>query len=294
MQFKTLALATTSLVALGLTAGGASAGNMYAGKVNLGLGYAWEDYHSDGGESSFDLEYSVVHGGGSVNIPYNEWVNLQLDAWGSASLDNGPSGSGSFFGGFGADAHVFWRDPEVGAIGVFAALGRVNGGSFSSSNYAAWEAGLEGEYYCGNWTLRAQLGYLDSDGDGYLLQEAGLINATVLYYPSKHLKLSAGIGYADGTVRTSSGPSSFVNSDQWNWTVGVEYLFGKSIPASVYLNYHGRDINDHMGPTWNIDRNAVDVGVRFPFGGGGEDIKLNDREGVGFESPKLIEHGQGY
>src|SRR6185503_12971097 len=96
MKFRTLTLATTSLVALGLAAGGASAGNTYAGKVNLGLGYAWEEYGNDGGESSFDLNYSTLHGGGSVNIPYNQWVNLQLDAWGAASLDDGYGGS--FFG----------------------------------------------------------------------------------------------------------------------------------------------------------------------------------------------------
>jgi hypothetical protein len=286
MNFKHLALATTSLVALGLAASGASAGNMYAGKVNLGLGYAWEDYGCDGGECSFDLQYSTLHGGGSVNIPYDAFVNIQLDAFGAASLDNGYSGS--FFGGFGGDARVFYRDPQVGALGIFAAVGRANVGSSSSSDFAVWEAGIEGEYYCNNWTLRAQAGYLDSDSAGYLLQNAGQINANVLYYPSKHLKLSAGLGYAAGTMRTGNNPSSFINSDEWTWAVGIEYLFGKSIPVSVYLDYTGQDVSNHYsGNDAGFDRNAVNVGVRFPFGGG-DDMMQNDREGVGFAPVDII------
>jgi hypothetical protein len=283
MQFKTLALATTSLVALGLAAGSASAGNSYAGKVNLGVGYAWENYSCDGGECSQDINYSMVSGSGSVNIPYSEFVNLQLDVAGAGSLDNGYNGS--FFGGFSADARVYWRDPTFGALGVFAAVGRDNVGSFLSSDFAVWAAGVEGEYYCNNWTLRAQAGYLDSDSVGWLLQEAGFINATVLYYPSKHLKLSAGLGYADGTMQSVT--SRFVNSDEWTWSVGVEYLFGKTIPASVYLEYKGQDVTDHgSGPAGNFgfDRNAVSVGVRFPFGpGSGDDMMRNDREGAGYD-----------
>jgi hypothetical protein len=286
MQSKTLALATTSLVALGLAAGSASAGNMYAGKVNLGVGNAWEDYRCDGGECSWDLEYPALSGGGSVNVPYNQFVNLQIDAFGAASLDDGYNGS--FYGGFGADARVFWRDPGFGALGVFAGLGRANIGTTSSSDFAVWEAGIEGEYYCGNWTLRAQAGYLDSQDVGYLLQEAGIINATVLFYASKHLKLSAGLGYADGNVRTNNNPSDFVDSDQWNWSVGAEYLFGKSIPVSVYLDYRGQDVSNHFsGFDANFDRNAVNVGIRFPFGAG-DDMMQNDREGVGYDPLDLI------
>jgi hypothetical protein len=281
MQFKTLALATTSLVALGLAAGSASAGNSYAGKVNLGVGYAWEDYSCDGGECSQDINYSTLHGGGSVNVPYSEFVNMQFDIGGAASLDDGYGGS--FFGGFSGDARVFWRDPSFGALGVFAAVGRDNLGSFDSSDFVVWEAGVEGEYYCNNWTLRAQAGYLDSDRNGYLLQEAGVINATAIYYASKHLKLSAGLGYADGTMRST--PATLVNSDEWRWSVGVEYLFGKTIPVSVYLDYQGQDVTDHgSSGNFGFDRNSVNVGVRFPFGpGSGDDIMRNDREGVGYD-----------
>jgi hypothetical protein len=287
MQFRTLALATTSLVALGLTAGSASAGNTYAGKVNLGGGYAWENYSCDGGECSQDINYSSVHGSGSVNIPYNEFVNIQLDAAGAGSLDNGSGGS--FFGGFSADARVFWRDPSFGALGIFAAVGRDNVGSFLSSDYVVGAAGVDGEVYCKNWTIRAQAGYLDSDSTGFLLQEAGFINATVLYYPSNHLKLSAGLGYADGTMRTGGNPSSFINSDEWTWTIGVEYLFGKSIPASVYFEYKGQDVTDHgSSGDFGFDRNAVNIGVRFPFGsGGGDDMQRNDREGAGYDPVDL-------
>ena len=69
MQFKTLTLATTSLVALGLAVGSASAGNEYAGKFSFSVGNAWENYGQDGGESDFDLQYPTLQGSGSVNVP---------------------------------------------------------------------------------------------------------------------------------------------------------------------------------------------------------------------------------
>jgi predicted porin len=250
------------------------------------VGNAWEDYGNDGGESSFDLQYPALQGFGSVTIPYSQWVVMQLDLAGAASLDEGYGGS--FFGGFGGDARVFYRDPKVGALGVYVGVGRANVGSTSSSDFAVWDAGIEGELYCNNWTLRAQAGYLDSDNNGWLLQEAGHINGTVIWYPGKHLKVSAGIGYAAGTARTTGGPSSFVDSDQWNWAVGAEYLFGKSIPVSVYVDYRGQDVENHYsGGDGGFTRNALNVGLRFPFGSG-DDMMQNDREGVGYDPVDLV------
>jgi len=205
---------------------------------------------------------------------------------GAASLDNG--WNGSFFGGFGADARVFYRDPAVGAIGFYFAAGRANAGSTTSSDFALWEGGIEGEYYCGQWTLRAHAGYLDSDSVGWALQEAGRINFEALYYAGRNVKLSMGIGYADGDVRTGGNPSSFVDSTQWQWSIGLEYKFGKTIPAILHFQYLGQDVEDHFSNEAEILRNAVNVGLRFPFGGGGDDMMQMDREGVGYEPVEFL------
>ena len=85
MKVKTIALASSALVAVATLAAPASAGS-YMGKVNLGVGHYWEDY-SDGGESSGDWEnnFTAIHGAASVNVPYNDRVNLQFDVFGAAS-----------------------------------------------------------------------------------------------------------------------------------------------------------------------------------------------------------------
>lgn len=291
MQFKTLTLATTSLVALGLAVGSASAGNEYAGKFSFSVGNAWENYGQDGGESDFDLQYPTLQGSGSVNVPYGQFVNFQFDVNGAASLDD-VAGSGpwnaSFFGGFSADARVYYRDPSFGALGVYFAAGRVNVGSTSSSDFAAWEFGIEGEHYCGNWTLRARAGYLDSDYHGWILQEAGRINFEALYYAGKNLRLSAGLGYADGDVRTGGNPSSFVDSTQWQWSVGLQYKFGKTIPAILEVQYLGQNVETHYSSEADMLRNALNVGLTFPFGGSNDDIKDMDREGVGYNPIEIL------
>jgi hypothetical protein len=283
MNLKTIALATTALVAI--AAAPANAGQ-YMGKVNLGFGNAWEDGNF-GGESNYDLDYTTLHGSASVNIPYSDRVNLQLDIFGNESLDeafsSGPDGS--FYGGFGAGVHLNYKDPTVGAIGVFGAVARAAVGGTSSSDGAVFAAGLEGEYYCNAWTLSAQLGYLDSDHTVYgLVKNAGFAKAGVAFYASNKLKLAGSVGYLNGDT-TNSGPAS--DFEEWNWAFSVEYLFGKTVPVSTYIEYRGQDVEVYNSNTLEEERHEVRAGVRFYFGAG-DDLMKADREGASFESPDLI------
>ena len=74
MKVRAIALTTSALVAVAALAAPASAGD-YVGKINLGAGYTWDEY-DDGGEGSFDNNFSAINGSASVNIPYNDVVNL--------------------------------------------------------------------------------------------------------------------------------------------------------------------------------------------------------------------------
>jgi hypothetical protein len=285
MNLKTIALATTALVAIAATP--ANAGQ-YMGKVNLGLGYAWENY-SDGGENNpdFDLNYTALHGSASVNVPYSDLVNLQFDIFGNASLDDSDGGesSSSHYGGFGAGMHINYKDPLAGALGVFAAVARAAVGAGYTTDGAVFAAGLEGEYYCNAWTLSAQIGYLDSDSNVYgLVKNAGFAQAGVAYYASSKLKLSGNVGYLNGDTWNTGGASDV---EEWNWAFGIEYLFGKSIPVSTYVEYQGQSVEYYSPNTWQDDRHEVRAGVRFYFGGG-NDLQKADREGASFKSPDLI------
>lgn len=271
MTFRKLALASSALVAIAALASTASAGN-YAGKMNIGMGYAMEDY--DGSDS---VDYTALTGSASVNVPYDQFINLQFDIAGGSSLDNSNSFD-SFFGGFGAGLHLNYRDPNVGALGVFGGVGRANVGSDWSGNYMLMVAGFEGQYYCNAWTLRAQAGYMDSDSNGYLVQEAGLLRVGADYYASKTLKLSGEVGYLDGRATDTDDDVT-----TWDWALTAEYAFGKSVPVSTYIEYRGQRTE-----AWdnNLDRDVVSVGVRFYFGND-NDLQKADREGAAFSLPDM-------
>lgn len=282
MKVRAIALTTSALVAVAALAAPASAGS-YMGKVNLGVGNSWEEF---GGEGDDELNFSTIHGSGSVNVPYSDTVNLQFDVFGVASADNDGDGVDSYYGGSGLGAHLNYRD-ETGALGVFASVGRANvGDPNDEDDFAVFAAGFEGQYFLSSWTLSAQAGWLDSDDNGELVQSAGFMNLGAAYYASSKLKLTGGVGYLDGEDATSFYDDAD-DVTQWNWALGVEYLFGKSIPASTYLEYRGQAIEeDDNGNIYEVDSHSLNVGVRFYFGGDGDLMKA-DREGAGMSSPDL-------
>jgi hypothetical protein len=271
-------LATTSLVALGLAAQ-ANAATQMMGDVSFGYGHNWENHEE--GSSSWDNEYPSIFGLGRVNLPYSDTVNLQLDAVGSTSMDTADffSGKAVNAGYFALGGHINYRDDE-GMLGVFAATGRVNELDFNGA--AVYLAGFEGQYYCGPWTFRGQLAYLDSDEWG-LLSNAGLARVGANYYIGKNLKLTADLAYVDGDAATSS---STFDSEEWGWGLGVHYWFGKSIPASAFIDYRGRDAETRDGGSpEEIDHQSVNFGVRFHFGGDG--FPDADKNGASADLPDL-------
>jgi hypothetical protein len=283
MNLKTIALTTTALVAI---ASAPAYAGQYMGKVNLGVGFAWEDF--DTGGEGYDANYSVLHGGASVNVPYSDRVNLQFDVFGSKSMDDagGEGTEGSFYGGFGAGMHINYKDPSEGAIGVFASVGRANVGGVSFyTDGVVYAAGLEGEYYCNAWTLMAQVGYLDTDPEIYgLVKNAGFVRAGAAYYASNKLKLSGNVGYLNGGTWNSGDVSDV---EQWNWAFTLEYMFGKSVPVSTYVEYKGSDTEYYTSPAWTDERHEVRAGVRFYFGAG-DSLQKADREGASFEAPDIL------
>ncbi len=290
MKVRAIALTTSALVAVAALAAPASAGS-YMGKVNLGAGYFWEDY-SDG-DDNWDNNFSALHGAASVNVPYNDVVNLQFDVFGAASMDNDDGGeaSNSNYGGSGIAAHLNYRDAQ-GALGAFAQVGRANIGSTSSSDYVFFAAGIEGQYFCNAWTLTGQAGLLDSDDNGYLIQDAGFIDVGAIYYASNKLKLTGSVGFLDGATSGTADPDDVT---QWSWALGAEYLFGKSIPVSTYLEYRGQSTETGDGGEGDdeIDSHAINIGVRFYFGGDGDLMKA-DRDGAGMSAPDFVTRARYY
>lgn len=275
MNFKTLALATTSLVALGLSAEAASAATApMMGEVDLGYGYNWLDGGETGGDT---FDYPAILASGRVNIPTSAHVNVQ------ASFDAWTSMEDSIFGGKAshllAGVGLNYRD-EVGLLGVFGGTGRVN--NYFIGGAPVYVAGFDGQYYCGDWTLSAQLGYLDAGSDdiSLLVSNAGFAQLGVDYYMGKW-KFSARGSYVDGEI---AGYGGNPDAEEWAWSFGVHYWVGQSMPVSVFAEYKGRTLDiGSGGPGSEFDEDTVNAGFTFHFGGG--DFKQQDRQGASTRLP---------
>jgi hypothetical protein len=277
MRVKSIALATSSLVAASLAAAPAEAAKTMMGDVSLGYAHNWTDIDL-GGEGSADFEYPSVFGAGRVNIPYDDLVNIQLDVLGRTSLDTDDifGGKSVNFGHFGVGGHINYRDDQ-GLLGVFGATGRVH--DFFSAT--VFMAGIEGQYYCGPWTFRGQLAYLDADEDEwFLLKNAGAVRAGANYYLGKQWKFTADLAYIDGEQAITT-----LDASQWAWGLGAHYWFGKSVPVSGFVEYRGRQAEVAAAPDWEQEDHSLNFGLRFHFGGDGfEDA---DRNGAAADLPDM-------
>lgn len=290
MNWKSLALISTSIVALGFSASASvAAPPPTMGQVDIGFTYWWDtfDYHYDYSPERYTYEYPSLTGSARVNMPYSDHVNVQVDLFGDASLDSSSGGEGSYGvgeGNFGGGAHINYRD-DTGLLGVFGAVGRVwDTDSYYSA--PAFMAGIEGQYYCDHWTFYGQAGYMDSGGDyNYVfLQNAGFVRGQVSYYASPRLKLNAGLAYMDGEI-------SYYNGDAraWAWQADVHYWFGKSVPVAAFLKYQGRraDVDYGGGYDGRLDTNELTAGFTWAFGGPAGDIQAADRDGASVETPNF-------
>jgi len=285
MQYRTLALATTSLVVLGFATASTAAAQGIMGDVSLGYAHNWHDYDF-GAAGGFDIEYPAIMGSGRVNVPYDDNVNIQLDVVGRSSMDD------SFFSGknivsdtsyFGIGGHINYRDDD-GMLGVFAATGRVH--DLIVYGAPVYLAGIEGQYYCDEWTFRGQIGYLDAD-ESLLLKNAGMIRSGVTYYSGNKFKISADVAYLNGEVGSSFFLPFSVDAEEWAWSVGVDYWFGKSIPVSGFAEYRGREVEADYGALGSpdLEHHSVNFGLRFHFGA--EGFPQADREGPSGDLPDL-------
>jgi hypothetical protein len=277
MKFKYIALATSSLVAACLATAPAQAAKAMMGDVSLGYAQNWTDVDFGGGDS-FDYEYPSIFGFGRVNVPYDDFVNVQVDIFGRSSLDTDDifGGKSINVGHFGIGGHINYRDDQ-GMLGVFGATGRVQD-EFSSTFFMT---GIEGQYYCGPWTFRGQLAYMDADEDDwFFLKNAGAVRVGANYYLGKQWKFTGDLAYIDGEQAITQ-----LDASQWAWGLGAHYWFGKSVPASVFVEYRGRQAEVHANPDWEQDDHSLNVGLTLHFGGDGfEDA---DRNGASADLPDV-------
>ena len=190
-------------------------------EINGKLGYAGGVMNSYEGHN-FD---------GSISFPVSEQFGFQADAFYSRISDT------DFGGGAG---HLFWRDPNIGLLGIA-------GGYLACDGVDTFQAGAEGEYYLGRFTF----GFFAGVGSISYERSAPFIDTnptrfvgrvSVDYYPVDDLR--AGVSYinafGENLVKGELEYQTPLNGlaltaeiargdhDYDHWLLGVRYYFGGS------------------------------------------------------------------
>ena len=142
---------------------------------------------------------------GAVTLPLGQRFGLQLDGVGGA-LD-GSLGKPAFYGG---GAHLFWRDPSTGMIGVEAGFARLD----ALGGVNTYSVGVEAERYWNSFTLGGLIGVIDqsnatfSTPQGqfrYDLDTRFVAAANLTWYPDDNLALTVSGAVAGGDVTAGVG-----------------------------------------------------------------------------------------
>lgn len=196
--------------------------------------------------------------GGSYVTPLSTSLGMQVDAIGGAARSN------AMIGGAG---HLFWRNPQSGALGLYGSYlygaGRPN--NINSDMHDA-KGGLEGSYLVGNFSLQNVAGIeWNNFGSNFKSNNSYFFDDTRFnWYATNQLKLNIGQRYTANRGQVVGGADY--------------YTAFNAMPISFFVDsaYGGKDkVNDATNGFKAM------VGVRFYFDASSADSSplLNDTQG---------------
>ena len=152
----------------------------------------------DGVNAKLSFEHDIdgsdsLGGTGSITIPLGHAFGLQLDG-GAARHKNESFGDAAAYR---AVAHLFWRDPSKGMLGLFGDYIHID--LLDGFNFYA--GGVEGAVYFERWTLHGIVGLADGD----LVDSSFFDRARLTYYPLDNLSIHIGHAYAHDEHRMLFG-----------------------------------------------------------------------------------------
>lgn len=163
-----------------------------------------------GGEYA-DEELAAV--AGSISFPLSKRYGLQVDALAGSADDEGL---------FGIGAHLFWRDPSKGLLGVYG--DHVYWDSFGGNEVSRLAA--EGELYLGRISLEGMAGVEFGQ-----MEDRFFSRTNLALYPQDDVRLSIGHRYLGGDNAVAVGAEWQVA--QRGVALFTEGLFTESLGDSV-------------------------------------------------------------
>ena len=175
----------------------------------------------------------VYGGSGSMSFPLGHQFGLQIDGVAGKIDGNSIDDVKVFAGG----AHLFWRDPSSGLIGVYGSV--IHADLFNG--FTVYKGGLEGGVYLGRWTIEGIAGVAHEDfGDTSAFGDIELA-----YYPDDDLRVEIGYGAMDdGQIFKLGGEWAFVRHGQTARSAFVDSYIdddGKGLAIAGLRFYFGKD-----------------------------------------------------
>jgi hypothetical protein len=118
---------------------------------------------------------------------------------------------------YGGSAHLFWRDPAIGLLGVYGSYTRAD----ASVGAALGRLAIEFQRYLGQYSIDGQIGWegVDVDSSIYTRLDLG-------YYLNENLKLKIGHRYTDHRHLLAVGAEAQFLAGNNAWSGFVEGRFG--------------------------------------------------------------------
>lgn len=205
-----------------------------------------------GGGRNEDANVGFGYADGSFALPLGKDLGAQVDFVGGVAGNAGVAGGA---------AHIFHRDPDRGAIGLYGSF--INGfGNYATedgvvSGVQAVKVGAEGQLYLDRFTLQGIAGsqWNNLDGDTDFFGEG-----RVAWYADDNFKLNLGYRHDDG----------FLKSRELLGGLDYNVSFGNGTAAQLYGELSYDVSRDH-----NV---SFLLGLRFAFGSGNKSLIRRERE----------------
>lgn len=192
---------------------------------------------------------------GSVSLPVGSRFGLQIDAGAMHSQVDGQSGFEDFgIDGQGIGGHLFWRDPEVGLLGVYGQHTVYDFSNEPADQVKNSRLGVEGEAYLGDFTLKGFIGRDSLDWNSAKNEEHFLAaQGEIDFYINDDLMIFAGVEHAFEETKALAGFEALLDTGSVSSSVFAEAALGD-------------------------DERSITAGLRVYFGPKAKSLKARHRE----------------
>lgn len=213
-----------------------------------------------------DSDDAWIFGGAArANYAFTSHWNIQGDLFGESTRFDDFN-----FDHLGAGAHLFWRDPNRFALGVFGSVTSI--GSFE--DIKEYLIGPEGQVYFGNLTLYGQAYYGKLDSSFGFDADIWGARGVARYFLHDNFKLEGEVGFRNYS-------EDGFDFDNWTFAAQADYRFADS-PFSVFGRYQFDTYSFSDGPG-DLDSHKFLVGFRGTFGA--KTLIEEDRYGATMDLP---------